>query len=67
MNTTYKSLLIGIFAAAMACTVSAQGYKMTTPIASGVATPDKLETSLGTLELNYGYPEARTARRFTSN
>jgi hypothetical protein len=67
MNTTYKSLLIGIFAAAMACTVSAQGYKMTTPIASGVATPDKLETSLGTLELNYGYPEARTIAKVYDN
>ena len=39
-------------AAAMA---SAKTYKMTTPIAPGVAVPDKLDTSIGTLNLNYGY------------
>jgi hypothetical protein len=31
-------------------------YKMTTPIAPGVATPDAVETSLGTLRLSDGFP-----------
>ncbi|MGL5358916.1 MAG: hypothetical protein ACRDBI_04235, partial [Shewanella sp.] len=30
--------------------------KMTTPIAPGVAVPDKIESSIGTLNLSYGYP-----------
>lgn len=35
-------------------------YKMTTPIAPGVATPDRLETSIGTLTLKDGFPSAET-------
>ena len=37
----------------------AQQYKMTTPIAPGVAVPDKIETSIGTLHLTDGYPDER--------
>ena len=46
---------------------SAEHYKMTTPFAPGVATPDKLETSIGTLNLNYGYPDAATVRKIYDN
>jgi len=42
-------------------------YKMTTPIAPGVATPDKLETSIGTLNLNYGYPTDETVEKIYNN
>jgi hypothetical protein len=52
---------------AVASTVSAQTYKMTTPIAPGVATPDTLETSIGTLHLNYGYPTAETVEKIYDN
>ena len=40
---------------------------MTTPIAPGVATPDSLETSIGTLNLNYGYPTAETVEKIYDN
>ena len=40
---------------------------MTTPIAPGVAVPDKIESSIGTLNLHYGYPDEPTpSRRFTT-
>ena len=35
-------------------------FKFSTPIAPGVAVPDKIESSIGTLNLNYGYPDADT-------
>jgi hypothetical protein len=36
---------------------------MTTPIAPGVATPDRLETSIGTLNLIDGVPKPDTVER----
>jgi hypothetical protein len=42
-------------------------YKMTTPFASGVAVPDKIESSIGTLNLNYGYPSADTVDKIYDN
>jgi len=42
-------------------------YKMTTPIAPGVATPDKIETSIGTLNLSDGYPDAGTIEKIYDN
>ncbi|MEY3897298.1 MAG: hypothetical protein RLZZ214_2819 [Verrucomicrobiota bacterium] len=41
--------------------------KFSTPIASGVAVPDKIESSLGTLNLNYGYPTADTVEKIYDN
>ena len=46
---------------------TAHPYKMTTSIAPGVATPDKLETSIGTLNLNYGYPTDETTQKVYAN
>ena len=40
---------------------------MTTPIAPGVATPDKLETSVGTLHLSDGNPDADTVKKIYDN
>ena len=57
---TVAVVLIGLGAA------SAQTYKMTTPIAPGVATPDKVDSSIGTLNLKDGYPSAETIRRSTT-
>jgi len=48
-------------------TVSAQTYKMSTSIAPGVATPDKLETSIGTLKLNDGFPQSGTVEKIYDN
>jgi hypothetical protein len=42
-------------------------YKMTTPIAPGVATPDKLETSIGTLNLVDGFPKPDTVEKIYDN
>jgi hypothetical protein len=41
--------------------------KYSTPIAPGVAVPDKIESSLGTLNLNYGYPTADTVEKIYDN
>jgi hypothetical protein len=46
---------------------SAQQYKYQTPAAPGVATPDKLETSIGTLNLRDGYPSPETVQKIYDN
>ena len=46
---------------------AAQTYKMTTPFAPGVAVPDKIDSSIGTLDLNYGYPSADTVDKIYDN
>src|SRR5215471_12733558 len=46
---------------------NAQQYKYQTPIAPGVATPDQLETSIGTLNLSDGYPHADTVQKIYDN
>ena len=45
----------------------AHQYKMTTPIAPGIATPDTLETSIGTLNLSDGYPLPDTVEKIYDN
>jgi hypothetical protein len=47
--------------------VSAQQYKYETPMPPGVATPDKVDTSIGTLNLSYGYPDAATVAKIYDN
>ena len=47
--------------------VTAQQYKMTTPIAPGVATPDKLDTSIGTLHMFDGNPDPATVQKIYDN
>ncbi len=42
-------------------------YKMTTPIAPGVAIPDTLETSIGTLHSNDGFPNPGTIEKIYDN
>jgi hypothetical protein len=41
--------------------------KMTTEVPEGVATPDKLETSLGTLTSVDGVPDAETTQKVYDN
>ena len=41
--------------------------KYSTPIAPGVAVPDKIESSIGTLDLSYGYPSAETVEKIYDN
>jgi hypothetical protein len=42
-------------------------YKMSTAFAPGVAVPDKVESSIGTLNLNYGYPDNATTQKIYDN
>src|SRR5215510_167801 len=44
-----------------------QHYKYQTSIPPGIATPDKLETSIGTLTLKDGYPDTGTVRKIYDN
>jgi hypothetical protein len=41
--------------------------KMTTPIAPGIMVPDTVETSIGTLNLDYGYPDDATTQKVYDN
>jgi len=41
--------------------------KMTTTIAPGIAVPDTVDTSIGTLKLNYGYPDNETTQKVYDN
>ena len=49
---TRNALLGAILAVALTATATAQTFKMTTPFAPGVAVPDKIESSIGTLNLD---------------
>jgi hypothetical protein len=55
------------FAVVLAAVPAIAQYKMTTPIAPGVAVPDKLETSIGTLQLSDGFPSADTVQKIYDN
>jgi hypothetical protein len=46
---------------------TAQQFTMSTPIAPGVAVPDKIDSSIGTLHLSYGYPDAATTEKIYDN
>ena len=61
------ALLSAILAVAFATVASAQTFEMTTPFAPGVAVPDKIDSSIGTLNLNYGYPSADTVDKIYDN
>ena len=67
MKIARKALLGAIFSAIIAAKAFAQSYKMTTPIAPGVAVPDKVESSIGTLNLDYGYPDGPTVDKIYDN
>ena len=52
----------GTFAQAPVRAPANPQFKYSTPIAPGVAVPDKIESSIGTLNLHYGYPVGRHRR-----
>ena len=64
-----------ILAAALACSLtasvtSAQGapkMKMTTPIPAEITTPDTVETRIGTLKFNDGFPTDETVQKVYDN
>ena len=53
--------------ASMFTPASAQTFKMTTPIAPGVAVPNKVESSIGTLNLKDGFPAPDTIEKIYDN
>ena len=63
----FAAVVATVMLVASVTTVSAKTYKMTTPIAPGVAVPDTVETSIGTLNLNYGYPDDATTQKVYDN
>ncbi len=69
-RTTTIASAMGLFVAlTITSTGIAQGpkMKMTTEIPPGIATPDKLETRLGTLKLFDGVPDKETAQKVYDN
>lgn len=62
--TRAAALLLG---AAIAGPVAAQTYKMSTPIAPGIATPDTVDTSIGALHLKDGFPTPDAAAAIYDN
>ena len=67
-----RRLLVALAIVAVAATAWAESpagpqYKYSTPIAPGVAVPDRIESSIGTLNLHYGYPEADTVEKIYDN
>jgi hypothetical protein len=60
------SLLSAFALVVLARPVAAQ-YRMSTPFAPGVAVPDKVESSIGTLNLHYGYPDPGTVEKIYDN
>jgi hypothetical protein len=62
-----SAMLTALFIATVTSGPTMAQYKMTTPIAPGIATPDKVETSIGTLNLSDGYPAADTVEKIYDN
>ena len=65
--TIAKSILLCLYVNAFALPAAAETYKMRTEIAPGVATPDTLETTIGTLKLNDGFPTKETQAKIWDN
>ncbi len=59
------SFVVGLLIAAEVCQAQAPKVKMTTETPPGIATPDRLETRLGTLTLRDGVPDKETAQKVT--
>ena len=67
MKTFLSAYSAFVLMALSAFPANAQQYKYETPIAPGVATPDKVDTSNGTRNLTYGYPDAGTVEKIYNN
>jgi hypothetical protein len=66
-RTMVFAIIVIVFAGAAPSAQAMEKYRMTTPIAPGVATPDTLETSIGTLKLNDGFPKPDTVKKIYDN
>ena len=63
----FAAVLLGTMVGALASPVQAETYKMSTPIAPGVATPDSMDSSIGPLQLRDGFPTAETKEKIWDN
>ncbi len=61
LTSTFAAIIL---VAGAAC---AEDYAYQTPIPPGVAAPDSVETRLGTLKFDYGYPDDATAQVLWDN
>src|SRR5208282_3265926 len=59
--------LLGVFALPVAAQTELPKMKMTTEIPSDITTPDKIDTRLGTLKFDGGYPDAETVQKVYDN
>jgi len=59
--------LLGVFALPVAAQTESPKMKMTTEIPSDITTPDKIDTRLGTLKFDGGYPDAETVQKVYDN
>jgi hypothetical protein len=66
-NRIWKVTVLVVLIIAIVFPSAAQQYKMTTPIAPGVAVPDEIDSSIGTLHLSYGYPDNETVQKIYEN
>ena len=57
----------GAFAQAPVKAPAKPQFKFSTPIAPGVAVPDRIESSIGTLNLSHGYPKPDTVEKIYDN
>jgi hypothetical protein len=65
-----KCLLAALLACCLVGVTSSYAAKpqqMSTPIAPGVMVPDTVSTSIGTLKLDYGYPDDATHEKIYDN
>lgn len=69
INTLLAFTLTGLVVISLPATSLAKSpeYEMTTQIPANVITPDKMETSIGTLEFNDGFPTEETAKKVWDN
>ena len=67
MYKTLTTLLAGMMLACPALAQEPSKMKMSTDVPDGVATPDKVETRLGTLTLKDGIPDEATAKKIYDN
>jgi hypothetical protein len=67
MKRRLSVLALVCLALVFAFPASAQQYKYQTSIPPGIATPDKLDTSIGTLNLRDGYPDTATVQKIYDN
>lgn len=61
------AMALAALVASWATSASAQPSRTATPIPPGVATPDRLETSIGTLDLIDGFPKPDTIEKIYDN